>query len=141
MHRRADQASFRRRYFTYRHYAFNGTWELKGQAVIESGPTAYRELFLVLPGDLIEFQMRYPDCNTAIEIKSLGYIKKGSIEELKKWLAYNVYLERPAFRRADPEARRNHGDELRRPGSPYGHADIIMRPIHYLRHLLGFSWL
>ena len=88
MHRRADQASFRRRDFTYRHYAFKGIWQLKDQGAIESGPAACRELFLVLPEDLIEFKLRDPDCNTAIEIRSLGYIKTGTVEELKKWLAY-----------------------------------------------------
>ena len=40
-------------------------------------------------------KLQDPDCNAAIEVKNLGYIKKGSVEELNRWLAYNVYLERP----------------------------------------------
>ncbi|MGO9123207.1 MAG: hypothetical protein ACLQPD_36995 [Desulfomonilaceae bacterium] len=95
IHKRVDQASFRRRFITYRHYAFRGYWELKDQGVIESGQIPLRELFLVLPDDLIEFKLRDPDCNTAVEVRNLGYIKKGSPEELKHWLAYNVYMERP----------------------------------------------
>jgi len=95
IHQRVDQASFRRRFLTYRHYSFVGHWELKDQGLIESGPVRLRELFLVLPDDLIEFKLRDPDCNAAIEVRNLGYIKKGSPNELKHWLAYNVYLERP----------------------------------------------
>jgi hypothetical protein len=140
MHKRADQASFRRRYFTYRHYAFNGTWQLKGQGSVESGPAAFRELFLVLPEDLIELKLRDLDPNAAIEITNLGYIKKGSIEELKKWVGYNVYLERPIFRSADSESQSNQGFGPWYPGSPYGYADIIIRPMAYMGRLLGLPW-
>jgi hypothetical protein len=140
VHKRADQASFRRRYFTYRHYSFNGTWELKNQGAIESGPTAFRELFLVLPDDLIEFKLRDPDLNAAVEITNLGYIKKGTVDELKKWLAYNVYLERPVFQGADPDSRNNQVAAPWPPGSPYGTVDIITRPIDYVRRILGCPW-
>ena len=95
MHQRIDQASFRRRFITYRHYSFRGTWELKDSGVIESGVVRLRELFLVLPDDLIEFKLSDPDCNSVIEVTNLGYVKKGTVNELKHWLAYNVYLERP----------------------------------------------
>jgi hypothetical protein len=94
-HKRVDQVSFRRRFITYRHYSFQGTWEVKDQGVIETGLVQLRELFLVLPDDLIELKLRDPDCNTAVEVRNVGYIKKGTIDELKHWLAYNVYLERP----------------------------------------------
>jgi len=94
IHKRADQASFRRRFFTYRHYAFKGYWELKDQGVIEAGAVPIRELFLVLPEDLIEFKLTDPDCNTKIEIRKLGYIKTGSLCELQQWLAYNSYMEK-----------------------------------------------
>jgi hypothetical protein len=94
IHTRADQASFRRRFFTYRHYAFRGYWELKDQGVIEAGATPVRELFLVLPEDLIEFKLTDPDCYARIEIRKLGYIKTGNLRELQEWLAYNSYLEK-----------------------------------------------
>ena len=97
IHKRVDQASFRRRYITYRHYSFNGNWNLKDQGVIESRINSFRELFLVLPDDLIQFELRDPDCNSAVEVANLGYIKRGSVDELRKWLAYNVYLERPTL--------------------------------------------
>lgn len=141
VHKRADQASFRRRYFTYRHYEFKGIWILKNQGAVESGPTQFRELFLVLPEDLIEFKLRDPDANAAIEITSLGYIKKGSVEELKKWLAYNIYLERPVFRTAESESSR--GQQARSPwypGSPYGYADIIVSPINFVGRFFGLPW-
>ena len=57
IHTRVDQASFRRRFFTYRHYSFKGTWDLKDQGVIEAGAVPVRELFLVLPEDVIEFKL------------------------------------------------------------------------------------
>ncbi|AFM28042.1 hypothetical protein [Desulfomonile tiedjei] len=140
MHKRADQASFRRRYFSYRHYAFNGTWELKGQGIIESGPAAFRELFLVLPEDLIEFKLRDPDCNAAIEVTNLGYVKKGSVEELKKWVAYNTYLERPVYQTAESQLQRDQAAGPWYPGSPYGYADIIISPMTYMGRLLGLPW-
>ncbi|MGO9571132.1 MAG: hypothetical protein ACLP5H_26705 [Desulfomonilaceae bacterium] len=140
VHKRADQASLRSRYFTYRHYAFRGTWELKDQGAIESVNTPFRELFLVLPDDLIELKLRDPDANAAIEVTNLGYIKKGSVEELKKWLAYNVYLERPVFQSAESEAQRNQAGSPWYPGSSYGHAEIFLSPINYMGRLLGLPW-
>ena len=97
IHKRVDQASFRRRYITYRHYSFNGNWNLKDQGVIESTINPFRELFLVLPDDLIQFELRDPDCNAEVEVRNLGYIKRGSVDELRHWLAYNVFMERPAL--------------------------------------------
>lgn len=94
MHTRADQASFRRRFFTYRHYAFRGYWDLKDQGVIEAGPVPVRELFLVLPEDLIEFKLTDPYCHARVEIRKLGYIKTGNMIELQKWLAYQSYIEK-----------------------------------------------
>ena len=94
IHKRMDQASFRRRFFTYRHYAFKGHWDLKDQGVIEAGAVPLRELFLVLPEDLIEFKLTDPDCNTKVEIRKLGYIKTGNLQELQEWLAYNSYMEK-----------------------------------------------
>lgn len=140
MHKRADQTSFRRRYFTYSHYTFKGTWELRGQGVVESGPAAFRELFLVLPEDLIELKLRDPDPNAAIEVTNLGYIKKGSVEELKKWVAYNVYLERPTFRSAESESRNSQSFGAWYPGPPSGYADLIIRPMAFMGRLLGLPW-
>ena len=140
VHKRADQASFRNRYFTYRHYSFKGTWELKDQGAIESVSASFRELFLVLPEDLIEFKLRDPDLNAAIEVTNLGYIKKGNVEELKKWLAYNVYLERPIFRSAESEGQRNQGFGPWYPGSPYGYADMIFSPVNFVGRLFGLPW-
>jgi hypothetical protein len=97
IHTRADQTSFRRRFLTYRHYAFKGYWELKDQGVIEAGATPVRELFLVLPEDLIEFKLTDPDCYAKIEIRKLGYIKTGNLRELQEWLAYNSYMENAGF--------------------------------------------
>lgn len=67
---------------------------MKDQGVIESGAVKQRELFLVLPEDLIEFRLLDPDPLAGIALRNLGYIKKGSIDELKRWLAYERYLER-----------------------------------------------
>ncbi len=92
MHRRVDQASFRRRLITYRHYHFQGYWELKSQGTLESGLVPLRELFLVLPDDLIEFRLAEPDCLAKVELKNFGYVKKGSLCELQKWLARHRYL-------------------------------------------------
>lgn len=92
-HQRVDGSSFRRRFFTYSHYAFKGTWDLKDQGMIESVYTPSRELFIVLPGDLIEFKTADPDCFAKVDIKNLGYIKKACLSELQEWLAYNRYLE------------------------------------------------
>lgn len=140
LHKRTDQASFRRRYLTYRHYAFTGTWELKNQGGIESGPAAFRELFLVLPDDLIEFKLQDPDLNAAIEITNLGYIKKGTVDELKKWLAYNVYLEKPIFQSAENDSGNNQVVGPWYPASPYGYADIVVQPINHIGRILGLPW-
>jgi hypothetical protein len=139
-HKRADQASFRRRYLSYRHYAFTGTWELKNQGAIESGPTAFREMFLVLPEDLIEFKLRDPDMNAGIEVTNLGYIKKGSIEELKKWLAYNTYLERPILQTPESESRGSQGGDPWYRGSSAGYSELIVNPITYMGRVLGLPW-
>ena len=93
LHRRADEASFRRRFFTYRHFSFNGSWEQKDQGMIEASQVRLRELFLVLPGDVIEFRMADSDCNTRIDLRNLGYIKKGDMCELQRWFAYNRFME------------------------------------------------
>jgi hypothetical protein len=93
LHTRLDQASFRRRLFSYRHYQFRGNWELKDQGTIEAGPATVRELFLVLQDDLIELKLADPDPYAKIEVKNLGYIKKGSVAELQQWLAYQTYIE------------------------------------------------
>jgi len=94
IHSRADEASFRRRLFTYRHYSFKGSWDLKDQGVIEAGAAPVRELFLVLPDDLVELKLTDPDRYAKVEIRSLGYIKTGNVRELQEWLAYNSYLEK-----------------------------------------------
>lgn len=106
IHTRADQASFRRRFFTYRHYAFRGYWELKDQGVIEAGAVPLRELFLVLPEDLIEFKLTDQDCYAKIEIRKLGYIKTGNVCELQEWLAYYRHLEKAGLDNEVPAAAR-----------------------------------
>lgn len=97
VHKRNDQASFRKRIITYRHYNFAGSWNLKDQGAVESVHNQIRELFLVMPDDLIQFELNDPDCNAQVEVINLGYIKKGTIEELKNWFAYNNYMERPTL--------------------------------------------
>lgn len=94
LHERMDQSSFRRRLFAYRHYTFRGYWELKDQGLIEAGAVKQRELFLVLPEDLIEFRLLDSDPLAGIALRNLGYIKNGSIDELQRWLAFERYLER-----------------------------------------------
>jgi hypothetical protein len=104
LHERTDQASFRRRIFTYRHFAYKGYWELKDQGLLESGPVPQRALFMVLPDDLIEFRLLDTDPRAKIDVSELGYIKKGSVAELQLWLAYRVYMDnKPAsFYRPEP---------------------------------------
>jgi len=80
--------------FGYRHYSFTGSWNLKDQGVIEAGAAPVRELFLVLPEDLIEFKLSDSDCYAKVEIKKLGYIKTGTVKELLEWLAFNSYMEK-----------------------------------------------
>ncbi len=105
LHTRLDQASFRRRFFSYRHFHFRGNWELKDQGTIEAGPATVRELFLVLQDDLIELKLADPDPCARIEVKNLGYIKKGSVVELQQWLAYHTYRENlEANRQQSPES-------------------------------------
>lgn len=138
MHKRVDQASFRRRYLSYRHYAFTGIWELKGRGNVESGPAAFRELFLVLPDDLIEFKLKDPDPNAIIEITNRGYIKRGSVEEMKKWLAYNMYLERPVFQSPESDggsARAESG--LPYPRALYGMTQGLLSQVYSLGRCLG----
>ncbi len=96
IHKRTDQTSFRRRYFQYRHYNFAGHWVLKDQGTIEASVDPARELFLVLPDDLIEIRLASPDCHAKVDVRNLGYIKKGSVVELQKWLAYRSRMENPA---------------------------------------------
>ena len=96
-HQRIDESSFRRRFFSYRHYTFKGYWEIKDQGMIESIQNPSRELFMVLPEDLIEFKLLEPDCFTKIDVKNIGYVKKGSVCELQEWLAYQSYMERMDF--------------------------------------------
>jgi hypothetical protein len=93
LHTRLDQRSFRRRFFSYKHYQFRGNWEIKDQGTIEAGPATVRELFLVLPGDLIELKLADPDPGARVEVRNLGYVKRGSITELQQWLAYQAYME------------------------------------------------
>jgi hypothetical protein len=136
-HKRADQASFRRRDLTYRHYAFTGTWELKDQGAIESVSTPVRELFLVLPEDLIEFKLRDPDPNAAIEVRNMGYLKKGSVEELKRWLAYQIYLERPQFRSSDSDAQGGQSSRSGQSGIPCGPGRGMVNPLRLIGRCLG----
>jgi hypothetical protein len=94
IHTTADQASYRRRLFTYRQHTFRGYWDLKDQGVIKDGAAPVRELFLVLPEDLIEFKLTDPDCYARIEIRNLGYMKTGNLHELHGWLAHNSCIEK-----------------------------------------------
>ena len=94
IHQRIDESSFRRRFFSYKHYTFRGYWEIKDQGMIEAVPAPTRELFMVLPGDLIEFRLLEPDCNCKIDVTNIGYIKKAGLRELQEWLAYNSYMEK-----------------------------------------------
>lgn len=93
-HQRIDESSFRRRFFSYKHYTFKGHWEIKDQGMIEAIHSPTRELFMVLPADLIEFRLLEPDCYSKIDVTNVGYIKKAGICELQEWLAYNSYMER-----------------------------------------------
>lgn len=138
MHKRVDQVSFRRRYFSYRHYAFTGIWELKGRGNVESGPASYRELFLVLPDDLIEFKLKDPDLNAVIEITNLGYIKRGSVEDIKKWLAYNMYLEKPVFESTEGQgASGTAASGLPYPRALCGMTNSLLEQIYSLGRCLG----
>jgi hypothetical protein len=137
IHKRADQASFRSRVFTYRHYTFRGAWELKDQGAIESIVTPMRELFLVMPEDLIELKLRDPDPNAAIEVVNLGYVKKGNLEELQKWLAYQIYLERPVFRNA--QANDTNASSSKTSCLPFD-SRIFTDPWSSLGRVLGLSW-
>ncbi|MGC9030291.1 MAG: hypothetical protein ACP5LD_11525 [Desulfomonilaceae bacterium] len=136
VHKRADQASFRSRVFTYRHYAFKGMWDLKDQGAIESIVTPCRELFLVMPEDLIELKLRDPDPYAAIEVINLGYIKKGSLEELQKWLAYQIYLERPTFRKAQS----GDASSSSKGGCFPFDGRILANPWAVLSRVLGLGW-
>ncbi len=95
LHKRNDEASFRRRFFSYRHYGCEGRYVLKDQGIVQSGPVRLRELFLVLPGDLIEFTLEGQDCFAGIEVQNLGYLRKGNLCDLQKWLAEKTYMEMP----------------------------------------------
>ena len=93
-HQRIDESSFRRRFFAYKHFAFKGYWQIKDQGMIEAVRNPTRELFMVLPGDLIEFKLLEPDCNCKIDVTNIGYIKRAGLCELQEWLAYNSYMEK-----------------------------------------------
>ncbi|MFC1833189.1 hypothetical protein ACFL2Q_00470 [Thermodesulfobacteriota bacterium] len=92
-HARLDQKSLCPKTFTYRHYRFRGDWQLEDQGTIQSDTSPRRELFLVLPGDLVEFKLPRPDRNVGIEVANMGYVKKGSVAELRQWLAKRTYME------------------------------------------------
>jgi hypothetical protein len=47
----------------------------------------------VLPDDVIEFKLVEPDPYAQVEVRDLGYVKKGSVDELRDWLAYRFYIE------------------------------------------------
>lgn len=95
LHKRNDEASFRRRFFSYRHYGYEGRYILKDQGIVQSGPVRLRELFLVLPGDLIEFKLEGQDCLAGIEVQNLGYVRKGNLCDLQRWLAEKTFMEMP----------------------------------------------
>ncbi len=95
LHQRSDEASFRRRFISYRHFAFEGDFVLKDRGTIESGPVRTRELFLVLPGDVIELRTEGEDCLAKIDVRNLGYVKKGNLCELQNWLAEKTFMEMP----------------------------------------------
>lgn len=119
LHKRVDQTSFRRRIWTYRHFTFKGYWELKDQGAIQSGPVEIREMFLVLPDDLIEFRLRDPDKYARVELRNLGYIKRGDLCELKKWLALQSYQQGPALIEAAMDrSRKERNDSARRSCNP-----------------------
>ncbi|MFC1836799.1 hypothetical protein ACFL2Q_19095 [Thermodesulfobacteriota bacterium] len=124
LHRRTDQASFRKRIWTYRHYTFKGYWQLKDQGAIQSGPVLLRELFLVGPDDLIEFRLRDCDKYARVELQNLGYVKRGDFCELKKWLAKQSYRNGPALiASARDRLKREAEDRVRKPcnvrGAPW----------------------
>lgn len=95
LHQRTDEVSFRRRFLSYRHFAFEGRYVLKDQGTMESGPVRSRELFFVLPGDVIEFRIDGSDCLAKIDLRNLGYVKKGPLCELQHWLAEKTFMEIP----------------------------------------------
>ncbi|MFH1112704.1 MAG: hypothetical protein V1792_02170 [Pseudomonadota bacterium] len=115
LHKRLDQASFRKRIWTYRHYTFKGYWELKDQGAVQSGPVELREMFLVLPDDLIEFRLQDCDKYARIELRNLGYVKRGDLCELKEWLAAQSYQDGPALIRAAKDRTGKEYDRGRGP--------------------------
>lgn len=115
LHKRVDQASFRFRTWTYRHYTFKGYWQLKDQGALRSGPVELRALFLVLPDDLIEFRLQDPDKYARVELRNLGYVKRGDLCELKKWLALQAYREGPALIQTAMDRNKAECDRARRP--------------------------
>jgi hypothetical protein len=54
-------------------------------------------MFLVLPGDLIEFRLQDCDQYARVELRNLGYVKRGDLCEMKKWLAHQSYMDGPAL--------------------------------------------
>ncbi|MFH0821161.1 MAG: hypothetical protein V2B18_00290 [Pseudomonadota bacterium] len=141
MHTRMDQASFRKRFLTYRHYSFRGRWELKDQGIIESGPVPVRELFLVLPEDLLEFKLSDPDCHAKVEIRKLGYIKTGSLKELQEWLAYNSYMEKAGLNGNGQASDRGPSSRCL-PGTdqPYQNSGSAIRGLFSVGRALGLPF-
>lgn len=143
LHRRADEASFRRRFFTYRHFSFNGSWEQKVQGMIDTSQVRRRELFLVLPGDVIEFRMADSDCNARIDLRNLGYIKKGDICELERWLASQRFMEMPALTRENNSQsgskEKSRVEPLCVQGIPHTSSGGILDRIFSIGREIGFS--
>ncbi len=119
IHRRVDQESFNTRYLYYRHYRFRGLWELQDQGRIATGPTDLRELFLVLPDDLIEIGLLNPDCSAYVEVRNIGYIKKGDPCALRAWVERQSLMQDHADRKSgdrpcDPARQRRRDAPCRR---------------------------
>jgi hypothetical protein len=96
----------------------------------------------VLPEDLIEFKLRDPDLNAAVQVTNLGYIRKGDVEDLKKWLAYQVYLEKPPLRGAEvnPSQSVHRAYDSAFQGWFRGCLELVTQPCHIIDRVLGASW-
>ena len=142
LHTRLDQASFDRRLFSYRHFQFREGWELKDQGTIEAGPAPVRELFLVLAGDLIELKLVEPEPKTRIEVRNLGYVKKGSVAELQQWLAYHAYWENSeSQRRQRQQASGQAKADQAEPSTDCGSPEQLLSRIMAVGRSLGFPFL
>jgi hypothetical protein len=141
LHTRLDQTSFDRRFFSYRQFQFGEGWDLKDQGTIEAGPVAVRELFLVLAGDLIEFTVAEPVPHARIEVRNLGYIRKGTVAELQQWLAYQTYWENLEGQRCQQPRSSNQDAKGRsdlRTGC--GSQEGILSRVLAVRPVLGFPF-